>query len=68
MQQGGLGVKRNCEIGGVLKHNGGYGFKITFDDKDSALYYKDMMYWIIKNDNFNMNMKDGYYERDNKQR
>jgi hypothetical protein len=55
---------KKCMIGGILRHNGGFGFKVTFDDVETTKYYKDMIFWIIKNDNFSMDVKNGYYEKE----
>ena len=55
---------KKCMIGGILRHNGGFGFKVTFDDVETTKYYKDMIFWIIKNDKFSMDVKNGYYEKE----
>jgi hypothetical protein len=49
-------------MGGIIKHNRDYGFKITFSDIEDARKYKDMIYWIIKNDNIRCIMNFGYYD------
>ena len=50
-------------FGGIIKHSNGIGFKITFKNKTVAQHYKDMMIWIIKNDNHNIKNFEGYYDK-----
>jgi hypothetical protein len=56
------GNKKQVILGGVIKHNNGIGFKITFQDQATANKYKDMMRWIIKNDKHPVVYKTGYYD------
>ena len=56
-------MKNKCVIGGILKHNDGYGFKITFNNPETAQHYKDMIGWIIKNDKINTVVKKSYYDK-----
>ena len=48
----------------ILKHhNGGVGFKITFPDNNTANKYKDMIYWIIKNDGYIIKCNKGIMDK-----
>jgi len=47
---------------GIVKHSDGVGFKITFQDRETANYYKDMMYYIIKTDGYKIKYLKGYYD------
>jgi len=35
---------------------------LSFSDAESAQYYKDMIYWIIKNDKISINIEKGYFD------
>ena len=37
-------------IGGIIKHNSGYGFKLTFKNKEIAQYYKKMVFTVLEDD------------------
>ena len=52
----------NCRIGGIVKHRNGYGFKVTFTNKKHANKYKDMLFWIICNDNISTVKNVGYHD------
>ena len=49
-------------IGGIIKCGGGVGFKIIFPDKKKANHYKDMIRWILLDDEFKVISKTGYYD------
>jgi hypothetical protein len=56
-------MKKKCTLGGILKHkDNGYGFKVSFSDVEAAQYYKDMIFWIIKNDKVSINIEKGYFD------
>jgi len=55
-------TKGKIKIGGIIKHNNGIGFKITFPDQNTANKYKDMFRWIIINDNHPLIYNLGYYD------
>jgi len=51
-------------LGGIIKHQrGGYGFKVTFPDSETANKYKDMMRWIIVDDGHPLVYNTGYHDR-----
>ena len=51
-------------LSGIIKHNGGgYGFKITFADVETANKYKDMIRWIIISDNHELRYDTAYYDK-----
>jgi len=55
-----------CIISRILKHSMGYGFKITFETVEDAEKCKDMLYWILKNENkMKVNIKYNRSERNN---
>jgi len=54
--------KNQCRLSGIIKHNDGIGFKITFDTSEQANKYKDMMKWILKDDGFKVLISKGYYD------
>jgi hypothetical protein len=54
---------KKCTISRIVKHhNGGYGFKITFDSFAEASKYKDQAYYIINVDGYQINNVKGYSE------
>jgi len=55
-------LKHRSIIGGIVKHKGGYGFRITFDTVKHSQKYKDMMMWILESDKFRVDVKKGYYD------
>ena len=53
-------------MGGIIKHsNGGYGFKITFPSSETANHYKDMIRFILLDDNHPLIYNTGYYDKYN---
>ena len=50
-------------VGGILRHNRGTGFKITFSSVDLSRKYKDMFIWILKDDGFNVRVEKGYHDK-----
>lgn len=57
----------SCNIGGIIKNvQKGYCFKICFKDVDQAQKYKDIIYWIVKNDGIDTTVSNGYYDDKNK--
>ena len=51
-------------LGGIIKHNQqGVGFKITFKNTNTANYYKDMIRWILINDQYPIIYNKGYYDK-----
>ena len=55
-------VKPKVTIGGIIKYNGGIGFKCVFQDKEQANKYKDMIRWILNNDGYHIEDKKGYHD------
>ena len=49
-------------VGGILRHNRGTGFKITFSSVDLSRKYKDMFIWILKDDRLNVRIEKGYHD------
>jgi hypothetical protein len=49
-------------IGGIIKHDGGIGFKLTFKDKEQAQYYKKMVFMVLEDDFDNITMNHGCYD------
>jgi len=54
--------KQKITMGGIIKHSKGVGFKITFQDQNTANKYKDMFRWILINDNHPLIYNLGYYD------
>ena len=54
--------KTNVIMGGIIKHNNGIGFKITFQDQNTANKYKDMFRWILVHDGYPLIYNLGYYD------
>jgi len=50
-------------VGGILRHNRGTGFKITFNNVKLSRKYKDMIIWILKDDKFNVRVERGYHDK-----
>lgn len=55
-------MKKECTLSGIIKHSNGIGFKITFNSKDTANKYKDMLRFILAEDGFKINYRQGYYD------
>jgi hypothetical protein len=56
-------IEEKCIIGGIIKGiQEGYSFKINFKNKETAQKYKDILYWIIKNDNIPTDVSYGYFD------
>ena len=55
-------VKPRCIIGGIVRHKGGYGFRLTFDTVKLAQKYKEAFNWYIENDRIRVDVKKGYYD------
>lgn len=54
-------------IGGIVHHNnGGYGFKLTFPSSELAQKYKEMIHFILRDDNLFIEEKKGYYDKKEK--
>lgn len=51
-----------CIISGIVKHRSGYGFKVTFESKEHANKYKDILRWIIINDKLPLVCNIGYHD------
>ena len=50
-------------LGGIIKHsNGGYGFKISCEDPETANKYKDEIRWSIIGDGHPLDYKLGYHD------
>lgn len=57
------GTNNGCIIGGILRHGKGrYGFKLVFEDLSVARKYKDMIFWIVKNDGLLERVDLGYFD------
>lgn len=58
-------MKKTCVVGGIIKHKGkgGFGFKTSFSSVELAQKYKDMVFWIIKNDKICTSVERGYYDK-----
>jgi len=54
--------KTTCRLGGIIKHRQGIGFKVTFQDREQANYYKQMFYYILKSDYKDVENIGGYYD------
>lgn len=56
-------------LGEIIKHDGykkpHYGFKITFKTIKEAQYYKDMIDIILQSDDYKIENKHGYHDREN---
>ena len=50
-------------MSGIIKHSKGYGFKITFPTIKKANHYKDMLHWLIKDDNIPLIYNTGHYDQ-----
>lgn len=55
-------MKHRSIIGGIVKHRGGYGFRVTLDTVKLAQKYKDIVKWIILGDKLRVDIKKGYYD------
>lgn len=50
-------------LGGIIKHGqNGVGFKITFEDAGQANRAKDMLRWILLDDNMTVKVNKGYHD------
>ena len=61
-------MQPKVEIGGILKYKlgsnqHGYGFKTVFKTSEEAQSYKEMMYFILRNDHYKVNNGKGYYDK-----
>lgn len=54
--------RKRVVVGGIIKHNRGTGFKITFSDVEAARWYKEMFIFILKDDMANVRVEKGYYD------
>jgi len=54
--------RESCTVGGIIRMNRGTGFKLSFSNVELTRKYKDMFIWILKDDNFNMNVQRGYFD------
>lgn len=55
---------KSCTLGGIVKVKaGGYGFRVSFPDALLAQQYKEMMYFIIKNDGFQIDRFHASYDK-----
>lgn len=55
-------MKKKCIIGGIVSHRaGGYGFKLTFVDTETAAKYKDRISNLLMNDNIILDKQKGYF-------
>lgn len=55
---------RTATLGGIIKHNKkGVGFKVSFQNKKQAQYYKEMMMYILKSDEYMLQVHHGYYDK-----
>lgn len=41
---------RKLVIGGIVKHSDGYGFKLTFQNKELAQFYYKMVLTVLEDD------------------
>jgi len=49
-------------LGGIIKYQGGVGFKVVFKNKEQANKYKDMLRWILLDDGFTVKSNTGYFD------
>jgi hypothetical protein len=58
--------KTVCQLGGIMKHLNGVGFKITFvgdDDSEFAKKYKDKIKSLLVSDNVAVSEIHGYMDK-----
>jgi len=56
-------MKETVTLGGVIKHTNGIGFKITCNNTNDANHIKDMLRWILVNEeNKKIIYNQGYYD------
>ena len=56
-------MKKKCRLTGIITNSHGeYCFKTCFKDKKLVQQYKDMLYWIIKNDDILVDVQRGYHD------
>ena len=52
-----------CHIGPITRDiKETYGFRISFNTPERAVYYKDMFTWIIQSDNMKVLKRYGYHD------
>lgn len=61
---GGGREMKKCNVGPVIKHMNGYGFKITMPTPEEAKSYKELNIFIIKHDGYKIEDKKGFHERE----
>lgn len=50
-------------LGGIINHNKvGVGFKITFQDKETANRYKEMIRWFLLDEGYKVATNLGYHD------
>jgi hypothetical protein len=58
---------KQCEIGGIISHRDGYGFKIRFDTIKQAQYYKGLLAYALREDKYKIKNNKGYHDKKEKQ-
>jgi hypothetical protein len=53
---------KECEIGGIIGHSNGYGFKVTFGTIKQARYYKGLLEYALKEDDYKIKNNKGYHD------
>jgi len=56
--------KNDVRVGGIINHQPGYGFKLTFKTIRQARYYKDMFMIILRSDDFVVKDLNGYHDKE----
>ena len=51
-------------VSGIVKHNDGIGFKITFETAEQAQKYKDMFIWILESDDLHVETVNAHYDKE----
>ena len=51
-------------VSGIVKHNDGIGFKITFENAEQAQKYKEMFIWILESDDLEVGTMRGHYDKE----
>ena len=59
---------KTVHLGGIIKDiNGNYIFKIGFQSKEEAQYYKDRIKRILQTHNYNVENTVGYHDKEARQ-
>jgi len=54
-----------AELEGIVKTGKSYGFRVSCTDQLKLNYYKDMFYWIMKDDNVKVKKTFAAYDMEN---